>query len=104
MKIHSVICCTVLDIFLQICSLKLDVLKNIVLLIETSMFLVHLLIMSQVLMAASICVDAVHGHSHDLAYRRALKASVSGLLCEIGFASAENDTLETLTEMLQSGK
>jgi len=54
-------------------------------------------------MALSTSLDPVLGHSQESPYHRALKTSVSALLCEVGFVSAENDTLETLTEMLQSG-
>ena len=55
-------------------------------------------------MSLSASMDPVIGHSHESPYHKALKTSVSALLCEVGFVSAENDTLETLTEMVQSGK
>ena len=55
-------------------------------------------------MAGLAVVDPGFAHCHESPYRRALKASASALLCEVGFTSADNDALETIIEMLQSGK
>jgi len=55
-------------------------------------------------MAGASVVETVLSYTErcDLPYRRLLKVSVCALLTEAGFTAAEDDALETLTEMLQS--
>lgn len=44
-------------------------------------------------------MEATPGHSN--VYRKMLEASVSSVLVEAGFDSADKDSLGTLTEMIQ---
>jgi transcription initiation factor TFIID subunit 8 len=54
------------------------------------------------MMATTNVADAILSSNCDSPYRRLLKMSICALVNEAGFTAAEDDTLETLTEMLHS--
>ena len=48
--------------------------------------------------------STAHAPQGEFVYRRALKVAVCALCSEVGFGSAEDGVIETLSEMLQSCK